>query len=278
MAKLLKIGDFAKFCHTTVATLLHYEAMGLLVPARIGSNGYRYYEISQYNRYASIRMMVAAHFPLAHIKELLDGRSFQEVEKAIGDEADRLREEAREIRQSQKWLGALSRDVALAADACYGEPEIVELPEMSCVVFSGDLAAPTVDFERSETLYTALRDTLERLIDLSPEAGLSPYGHSARGPLGDGPIVYDSMFFLVAPSIARHFANVVPVPAARYAQLAFEGPWEDKRDIHAKLIAFVKSHGGDPSAVRLEYSLFRPFDARSGAGFDDYRGMLIMSL
>ena len=46
--KLLKVGEFARLCHTTKETLLHYDRKGLLQPRYISENGYRFYSMEQF--------------------------------------------------------------------------------------------------------------------------------------------------------------------------------------------------------------------------------------
>ena len=44
-AAFFTTGQFAKLCSTTKETLFHYDSLGLLKPARVGENGYRYYRL-----------------------------------------------------------------------------------------------------------------------------------------------------------------------------------------------------------------------------------------
>ena len=46
--KYLKINEFAKLCHTTKDTLLHYDQKDLLKPEYTAENKYRYYSIEQF--------------------------------------------------------------------------------------------------------------------------------------------------------------------------------------------------------------------------------------
>jgi DNA-binding transcriptional MerR regulator len=43
MNQYLTIRKFSELTHTTIDTLKHYDDIGLLKPARIGPNRYRYY-------------------------------------------------------------------------------------------------------------------------------------------------------------------------------------------------------------------------------------------
>ncbi|MEX1381388.1 MerR family DNA-binding transcriptional regulator [Lactobacillus delbrueckii subsp. bulgaricus] len=45
--ELIKTGDFAKMCAVTKKALYVYEAKGLLKPAVVKDNGYRYYRLEQ---------------------------------------------------------------------------------------------------------------------------------------------------------------------------------------------------------------------------------------
>ena len=63
-----KIGEFSKLCRVTVKTLRHYESIGLLIPNEIDEwTGYRYYNVSQSQKMASIQ----------HLKQL--GLSLDEI-------------------------------------------------------------------------------------------------------------------------------------------------------------------------------------------------------
>jgi DNA-binding transcriptional MerR regulator/predicted transcriptional regulator YdeE len=67
------IGDFARHGQVSVRMLRHYDAIGLLTPARIDANsGYRYYEMSQLARLNRIIALKDLGFSLDQVAELLD--------------------------------------------------------------------------------------------------------------------------------------------------------------------------------------------------------------
>ncbi|WP_134576092.1 MerR family transcriptional regulator, partial [Pseudomonas aeruginosa] len=52
---MLTIGQLARIFEISTKTLRHYDAIGLFVPARTGSdNGYRYYQPEQIEQLSSI--------------------------------------------------------------------------------------------------------------------------------------------------------------------------------------------------------------------------------
>ncbi|MGM9905161.1 MerR family transcriptional regulator [Lactobacillus sp.] len=54
---LIKTGDFAKMCAVSKKALYLYEAKGLLLPALVKDNGYRYYRLEQVDQVATIRLL-----------------------------------------------------------------------------------------------------------------------------------------------------------------------------------------------------------------------------
>lgn len=70
--KYFKINEFAKLCHTSKDTLLHYDKKNLLKPKFIAANGYRYYGIEQFFRYDLITMLKDTGSTLEEIKHYLN--------------------------------------------------------------------------------------------------------------------------------------------------------------------------------------------------------------
>lgn len=53
----LSAGRFAALVGTTKETLFHYDEIGLFVPKRRGTNGYRYYAMDQMETFDVIGML-----------------------------------------------------------------------------------------------------------------------------------------------------------------------------------------------------------------------------
>jgi DNA-binding transcriptional MerR regulator len=97
------IADVARMSGVTSRTLRHYDRIGLLAPAYVGANGYRYYETEQLLRLQQILLL----------REL--GISLGEIAKAIGSQPDIVaalrRHHARLIAERER-LGVLAQTVA----------------------------------------------------------------------------------------------------------------------------------------------------------------------
>lgn len=66
------IRDLAKATGLTSRTLRHYEQIGLLLPSRVASNGYRFYGDAEISRLYRILSLRALELPLATIQLALD--------------------------------------------------------------------------------------------------------------------------------------------------------------------------------------------------------------
>jgi len=91
------IAEVARMSKVTSRTLRHYDDVGLLRPAYVGSNGYRYYEQEQCsNRYAmrklarawprqAIAQQPVGPLPSGYVTVLLDPRAISDQFKhAVG--------------------------------------------------------------------------------------------------------------------------------------------------------------------------------------------------
>jgi MerR family transcriptional regulator, thiopeptide resistance regulator len=97
------IQDVARLAGISSRTLRHYDAIGLLVPARVGSNGYRYYDRPQLLRLQHILLLRELGVGLAAIAEVLDGGR---------DELDALRAHHQRLQAESDRLSRLADIVA----------------------------------------------------------------------------------------------------------------------------------------------------------------------
>jgi MerR family transcriptional regulator, thiopeptide resistance regulator len=106
----LTLGRLAREVGLARSSLLHYEALGLLVPSGRSSAGYRLYDPAQLERLRAIRAYRDAGLPLAAIRNLLGNQ-----EAAQGDAAAQilemhlmaLSEEIARLKHRQKAIATL---------------------------------------------------------------------------------------------------------------------------------------------------------------------------
>ncbi|MEZ4087603.1 MAG: MerR family transcriptional regulator [Candidatus Gracilibacteria bacterium] len=74
------VHQLAKMAHVSVRTLHHYDDIGLLKPAYVGENGYRYYEQKELLRLQQILFFRELEFSLEEIAGIVDAPDFDVVE------------------------------------------------------------------------------------------------------------------------------------------------------------------------------------------------------
>ena len=73
MQNLVTIGEFSRLSHLTAKALRHYHEVGLLVPDRIDSSGYRRYSTAQVPQAQLVRRLRELDMPVPDVKAVLSG-------------------------------------------------------------------------------------------------------------------------------------------------------------------------------------------------------------
>jgi DNA-binding transcriptional MerR regulator len=116
------VNHLAKLSGVSVRTLHHYDSLGLLTPARVGTNGYRYYGRDELLRLQQILFHRELGFSLEEIRTALDAPGF---DRAAALRRHRIRLEAdiqrfrHLIRTIDETLEALEGHTAMDEKAMY---------------------------------------------------------------------------------------------------------------------------------------------------------------
>jgi len=114
--KELTVKQVAKISGVSVRALHHYDEIGLLTPARIGRNRYRYYGDEELLRLQQILLHRELDIPLERIKEILDDPKFDQ-RQALLDQRDKLAKQARRyaqlVRTIDRTIARLNGDDAM---------------------------------------------------------------------------------------------------------------------------------------------------------------------
>src|SRR5437868_6241526 len=80
MTKMLTVSDVARLSGVSVRALHHYDHIGLLRPASIGTNRYRYYGRDELLRLQQILLHRELGIPLEEIGAIIDAPGFDRLE------------------------------------------------------------------------------------------------------------------------------------------------------------------------------------------------------
>ena len=122
----MTLGRLARACGLARSSVLHYEALGLLLPGARSAAGYRLYGPAQVQQLQQIRQLREAGLSLAAIAALLarprDDATAPVAHTLLQDRLLELGQEMARLRQQQRQLARLLADPALADPALADAP------------------------------------------------------------------------------------------------------------------------------------------------------------
>lgn len=172
--KLLTVKQVAKLSGVSVRALHHYDEIGLLRPASIGANRYRYYGQDELLRLQQILLHRELDIPLTEIGAILDDPRFDQL-KALKSQRDKLAREAKRyarlVRTIDRTIASLNGDEAMRNAELYKgiSPEKqAEYEAWLIERYGGDLPERiAVSKKKYEALTDAEKQTLQQeLIDV----------------------------------------------------------------------------------------------------------------
>ncbi len=147
-------GEFAALCGVKKDTLFHYDAIGLLKPAYVGENGYRYYTLNQFKSFDTISILKQAGTPLEEIRAYLNSSDPRQSLALLKEKLAALQREEQRIRMMQQSLRQTVASIQEGVHCECGVLRLQELPEQYLI------ATPT-HFDRQpdeKAMLALLRD------------------------------------------------------------------------------------------------------------------------
>ncbi|MBQ0862230.1 MerR family transcriptional regulator [Streptomyces smyrnaeus] len=137
------IADVARMSGVTSRTLRHYDEIGLLPPAWIGSNGHRYYEQAELLRLQQILLMRELDVGLREIRAVLDSQVDQVA--VLREHHQRLLAERDRLETLARTVGRTIAELEEGKDD--SDPVKINRPEN---LFEGFESSPEIDAEVRE--------------------------------------------------------------------------------------------------------------------------------
>ena len=152
--KLYTVKQVAKLSGVTVRTLHHYDQVGLLKPAQVGENGYRYYGREELLRLQQILFHRELELPLEAIADVLDRPDFDRLGALRRQRTTLSRKAARYrrlIRTLDRTLAALEGETEMNDEELYKGFESEKQPEYEAFLIDrfGDKARTSIDASKA---------------------------------------------------------------------------------------------------------------------------------
>lgn len=114
------IGDMAKLLGVTAEAIRYYESKGIIKPLRAEGSGYRHFTTWDLHMLARARHYRQCGFSLEETAALLEGRSLEDVERALHAKEEEIQHEIlwninllRSVRQCQQRIRSACEDVGV---------------------------------------------------------------------------------------------------------------------------------------------------------------------
>lgn len=236
----LSAGRFAALVGTTKETLFHYDEIGLFVPKRRGTNGYRYYAMDQVETFDVIGMLRELGMPLAEIRRYLEQRSPESFGKLLEQEEIVVQEKIQRLLDMQRWIREKKRFLAQSVEEC--REAFAQDPE--CPVGIRILPAQYLVTNHSETADNlAVNIKIGELYEYCGKYGnRSSYNVGfiqKRETLEKGIYLDYRDFYLLFDRKPEKVKYTVR-PEGRYLCFYYKGPWQDVEAAYRKLFAYAE--------------------------------------
>ncbi|MEU3643314.1 MerR family transcriptional regulator [Lentzea sp. NPDC034063] len=261
---MFTIGDFAHLGRVSVRMLRHYDAVGLLLPARVDpATGYRFYTAAQLQRLNRLVALKDLGLTLDQVRVVLDEKlSVEQLHGMLSLRRAELRQQIladeSRLRRVEARLRAIEREGTMPTD------EIVVKPVPAVRV--ARLTATAASYG-PEDIGPVIQPLYPQLMERLGRAGVAPsgYGVATYEPAeGDQVVVHAGVTVAVEPSPAYEF-EVVDLPAlAEAATVVHRGTMDDVDSTYQAVAAWIEANGykqnGFAREVYLNYGEGDPAD------------------
>ena len=230
---LISISDFSKFSRLTRDTLLHYDRIGLLSPAKRGENNYRYYTGSQLAVINVIRTLQQLGMTLEEIKGLKDRRTPELTDEVLEKQIEKIDGRIEDWIRARKLLFTLRKTIRSVKNIDESEITIQFLPAEAIIL--GDLN----DYSRGRSFYDALHSFYKDIGEKYPGLDLNYYvwGTISQDRIKRGDWVGADRFYFYNPEGNDRR------PAALYAIGYMRGGYDQGGALYERLSEYIDKNG-----------------------------------
>lgn len=236
MNKLFSIGQFAKLHEINKKTLMWYDEIGLLKPAVIKENGYRYYTYQQSSILETILMLRELDVSISDIQSFLETRSAFSLENLLTEKLSELDKTISHLMALKKIMLNKRQDMI--------DIRSLDLNVISIIEKKHPIYLATVDVSEGLPFETEIEKVinetkkyqLRRLHDASYGAML-PIKKLYNGQTSD----YEFLYIQMPNPVQKDGLHIQP--AGKYLRAFCKGSWDKLADRYAEILAYAQEHG-----------------------------------
>lgn len=267
--RLYKVADFARLCGLPKDTILYYDRIGLLHPAKVGSNGYRYYTFDQLFTANLIEGLKLSHMTLDEIREFMSAPDVDAYHAQAARSLDELEQRIRLLQQAHASITVVDCLSGEWIGHERGELFVCKMPRAGFLVhpepFSRDDDGARFPWQLKELLDAAHAEHLAFVpliseLHFGEEAAGAKAGSYAALRVFDSPRELSSFSYHVRPQgaylCANFFGSYGELPGfyAAFREMAADAQYRVSEPLY-QIAAGPVFGSGEPFPMRLSAKL-----------------------
>lgn len=232
---LFTIGQFAALHEINKKTLMWYDEIGLLKPACIKKNGYRYYSYQQSSALETILMLRELNISLEEIRHFMESRTIDNFENLLQEKITELSQTITHLKSVRKVLLNHQQDMETLRFLNISAISLVEKQSTYLVTVDTTADLP-LEKEIERVISEAKKYQLRRLHDASYGAMISVQNLYQR-KFDEYTTLYIEMPYPVSKK-GLHLR-----PAGTYLRAFCQGNWDKLPDRYEEILAYANKQG-----------------------------------
>lgn len=232
---LLSIGQFAKLHEINKKTLMWYDEIGLLKPAVIRENGYRYYTYHQSSTLEIILMLRELDVPLRDIQAFLENRSAASLDDLLTENLAKIDRTISHLKSVRKVMAEKKHDLDAIQTLNIDDISVIEKEQRTYLATVDITEKLPFEAEVAKVFAEAKKYQLRRLYDATYGAML-PVEKLYCGQTSDYQFLY-----IQIPEPQRKNGLHIP-PKGKYLRAFFQGPWDKLPERYEEILSYAEAH------------------------------------
>lgn len=237
--KMFTISQFAAIHGTTKRTLIWYDEMGILKPAFVGKNGYRYYTYTQSSALETVLMLRELNVSIEEIKDFMENRSADRMEQLLSEKIAEVEHSIAKLKNIQRVLASRHQDMMTLLHLDLSEIRIVEKKKSYLAV----VPMPKEDAANEITeiqIEKVIEETKKRQIHCLHDAVYGSMISVKNLQQGDFEH-YDALYIEVPNPASKKGLHVQS--AGKYLRAFCKGSWDKLPGRYNEILAYAKKQG-----------------------------------
>ena len=232
---LFTIGQFAALHEINKKTLMWYDEIGLLKPACIKENGYRYYSCQQSTDLEIILMLRELNVSLEEIRQFMENRTIDTMESLMTKKIQELGQTISHLKSVQKMLYNYQRDMQALRSINLDKISLVKKEKTYLAAVPTTPGTP-LEKEIEHVINETKKYQLRRLHDAS-YGSMIPVSCLYEGRFE----TYTAMYIRIPFPTSKKGLHIQP--AGTYLQTFYKGSWDGLSERYKEILAYADKQG-----------------------------------